>query len=174
MSAVPHIRDERAGDEPSIHILTRKAFRPIVYASGTEQHIVDALRAGGLLTVSLVAELSGSVVGHVGFSPVSVSWSGTGWYGLGPVAVLPPHQRQGIGSALIQAGLSRLRAMGATACVLAGDPGYYRRFGFVHDPRLVLDQVPAAASLFIRFCDSQETGVIKFNEIFFRSYSNLA
>ena len=66
-----------------------------------------------------------------------------GWYGLGPVSVMPPFQRSGVGSALIDQGLARLRAMKAQGCVVLGAPGYYGRFGFRHDPRLAYPGPPA-------------------------------
>jgi putative acetyltransferase len=70
------------------------------------------LRAAGALTISLVAEIDGQVVGHIAFSPVTVSDGATGWYGLGPVSVLPDYQKQGIEKALINEGLSSLKDMG--------------------------------------------------------------
>ena len=75
----------------------------------TEQFIIDALRSAKALTVSLVAEADGIVVGHIAFSPVTMSDGTKDWYGLGPVSVHPDFQRKGIGKALIQEGLSRLR-----------------------------------------------------------------
>jgi putative acetyltransferase len=72
----------------------------------TEQFIIKALRAAGALTLSLVADIDGRVVGHVAFSPVLMSDGTTGWYGLGPVSVLPEYQKQGIGKALINEGLT--------------------------------------------------------------------
>jgi putative acetyltransferase len=73
------------------------AFKTVEISNHTEQFIIAALRAAKALTVSLVAESGGRVVGHVAFSPVTISDGTRNWYGLGPVSVLPAYQRQGIG-----------------------------------------------------------------------------
>src|SRR4030067_894759 len=86
----------------------------------TEQFIISALRAANVLTVSLVAEIDGRVVGHIAFSPVTISDGSQNWYGLGPVSVLPEYQRQGIGKSLIQEGLSALKGLGGQGCALVG------------------------------------------------------
>ncbi len=65
------------------------------------------------------------------------------WFILGPVGVLPEHQRRGIGQALVRHGIEAIRRLGAEGCALAGDPEYYTRFGFAQNPALVLDGVPA-------------------------------
>lgn len=98
------------------------------FPSDAEARLVDALRAARRAALSLVAEHDGQVVGHVLFSPVK-SNRGRG-LGLAPLAVLPRHQRQGIGAALIRAGIEACRAGGYDYAVVLGDPGYYRRFGF--------------------------------------------
>lgn len=136
------IRAERAEDAAAIHRLVREAFATAPHRSGTEPHIVDALRAAGALSVSLLAERQGAIVGHVAISPVELDDGTPGWFGLGPLAVAPDHQRQGIGTALVRAALAALEAHGASGCVVLGDPGYYRRFGFAADPRLRLPGVP--------------------------------
>lgn len=84
--------------------------------------IVDALRAAKALTLSLVAEEDGQVLGHVAFSPVQIGGEDKGWYGLGPVSVSPDRQGEGIGGKLIREGLALLRAAGAKGCVLLGIP----------------------------------------------------
>jgi len=129
------IRDERLGDEAAIAGVIDAAFSHAPHASGTESAIVDHLRKAGDLAISLVAEgRDGRILGHVGFSPVSIGETGRGWYGLGPVSVVPPHQRMGIGAALIRRGLDHLRSAGAEGCVVLGEPQYYGRFGFRNDP----------------------------------------
>jgi putative acetyltransferase len=137
------IRTERPADAAAIGRLTAAAFASTSYGHNGEAGIVEALRADGALTVSLVAVLDGEVVGHVAFSPVSIAGAGGGWYGLGPVSVEPARQRQGIGQALIRAGLDRLGELDAAGCVVLGDPDYYRRFGFKSDPALWYDDAPA-------------------------------
>lgn len=136
------IRAERAEDAAAIHRLVREAFATAPHRSGTEQHIVDALRAAGALSVSVLAERQGAIVGHVAISPVELDDGTPGWFGLGPLAVAPDHQRQGIGTALVRAALAALETRGASGCVVLGDPGYYRRFGFAADLRLRLPGVP--------------------------------
>lgn len=127
---VMQIRDEGAADALAIRTLTQAAFAPRDYSDGSEGAIIDALRSGGALHLSLVAVEGAGIVGHVAFSPVTVGTTGKGWFGIGPVAVSGPRQKQGIGTALITAGLTRLRAQGARGVVVLGDPGYYGRFGF--------------------------------------------
>jgi putative acetyltransferase len=145
------IREETASDADGIADVTIAAFRAHPHSSQTEQFIVRGLRAAGALAVSLVAEIGGQLVGHVAFSPVEMSDGTSGWYGLGPVSVLPEHQRQGIGRALISEGLSRLKDFGARGCVLVGDPGYYSRFGFSNYPALVHEGAPQEVFLALPF-----------------------
>lgn len=135
MSAIA-IRPERDGDAPTIFALTEAAFRDMPYADGDEQELVDRLRADGDLALSLVAEDATRIVGHVAFSPVTISDGSEGWFGLGPVSVWPELQNQGIGSALIRRGIADLRETGARGIVLFGEPSYYARFGFECDPAL--------------------------------------
>ena len=138
------IRPEVPQDIPSIRTLTDAAFVGVEHSSQTEGAIVDALRDAGALTVSLVAERDGSVIGHVGFSPVLINGADIGWFGLGPVSVSPTLQRGGVGSALIKAGLDKLASLGAQGCVVLGDPAYYGRFGFSSDHALRYGDVPPA------------------------------
>jgi len=136
------IRSETDADVGAISEVTIAAFNTLEISNHTEQFIIEALRAAKALTVSLVAELDGRVIGHIAFSPVTISDSTRNWYGLGPVSVLPAYQRQGIGKALIREGLSRLKDMNAQGCCLVGHPDYYRKFGFKNMPGLVLEGVP--------------------------------
>lgn len=137
------IRPELPKDIGPIHALTQAAFKDAEHSSQTEAAIVGALRAAGVLSVSLVAEIDGVVVGHVAFSPVTITGEASDWYGLGPVSVLPSHQGRGIGQALIRQGLEQLQSAGAGGCVVLGNPDYYGRFGFRNDARLRLPDVPA-------------------------------
>ncbi|WP_454813718.1 GNAT family N-acetyltransferase [Labrys neptuniae] len=136
------IRPERADDIGIIRAVTKAAFEAMAHSSQTEAAIVDALRAAGALTLSLVAEKAGEIVGHVAFSPVTIDGAFRRWYGLGPVSVRPDCQRDGIGRALIEAGLADLRRLMAEGCVVLGDPAYYSRFGFKNDARLCLPGLP--------------------------------
>ena len=136
------IRPEIANDCDSIQNILITAFADHPHSHQTEHLIVDALRTSDALTVSLVAEIDGSVVGHIAFSPVKINGIGCKWFALGPVAVLPGFQRQGIGRGLIEEGLKTIRSLAAEGCVLVGDPDFYCRFGFHHNPALVLEGIP--------------------------------
>jgi len=130
------IREEGPADIDAIHVLTQAAFAPMAFSDKTEGAALAALRARGELTISLVAEEAGAIVGHVAFSPVAIGGVHDGWYGLGPISVSPDRQRRGIGKALIARGLEMLRARGAKGCALIGNPQIYSRAGFVSDGRL--------------------------------------
>ncbi|MEC9362415.1 MAG: N-acetyltransferase [Pseudomonadota bacterium] len=159
-------RHETADDASAIETVTTAAFLHAEHRSGTEQRIVAALREAGQLSVSLVAELDGRIVGHVAVSPVTISDGSAGWYGLGPISVLPECQHTGIGSALMREALSALRGRGAQGCVLLGDPDYYRRFGFAPDPRLVLPGVPPEYFQALPFGDTVPTGTVAYHAAF--------
>ncbi|MDZ5448883.1 N-acetyltransferase [Labrys sp. ZIDIC5] len=136
------IRPERADDIDTIRAITKAAFEGKPYSSQTEAAIVDALRAAGALTLSLVAEEDGEVVGHAAFSPVTIEGAFRQWYGLGPVSVRPDRQKGGIGRALIEAGLAHLRRQKADGCVVVGNPAYYGRFGFKNEEQLCFPGLP--------------------------------
>ena len=161
------LRPERDGDIDAIRALTQTAFETAPHANGTEHLIIDRLRAAGALTLSLVAEADGVVVGHVAFSPVTVSDGSAGWYGLGPISVDPSRQGEGIGGKLIGEGLERLKALGATGCVLLGDPAYYSRFGFKPDPRLTLDGVPPEYFMRVAFSPVYGAGSVSYHPGFY-------
>ena len=117
-----HIRMEQNQDILAIRSLIQVAFQDAPNTSHTEHLIVEALRHAHMLTISLVAEAEGRIVGHVAASPVSISSGATDWYGLGPVSVFPEKQRQGVGSRLIEAILAQLRKQSAAGCVVLGEP----------------------------------------------------
>jgi len=160
------IRKETKSDIEAITQVTIAAFRTLPISNHTEQFIIKALRAAGALTISLVAEIDGQVVGHIAFSPVTISDGAKGWYGLGPVSVLPDYQRQGIGKALINEGLSLLKDMGGQGCALVGDPNYYKRFGFKNCPGLVHEGVPQEVFLVLPFTEKIPKGIVVFHEGF--------
>ena len=137
-----HIRSEQTSDIEAISQVTYAAFLGRFSDHPTEHRIVEELRKAGMLTLSLVAEVSGKIVGHVGFSPVTINNEFIDWYGLAPVSVSPELQKQGIGSALIRKGLSLLKERGAKGCVLEGSPKYYQRFGFKSYPGLTYHGSP--------------------------------
>lgn len=160
------IRDETDADVKAIAEITVAAFRTLEISNHTEQFIIEALRAAKALTVSLVAEADGRVVGHIAFSPVAISDGTRDWYGLGPVSVLPEYQRRGIGKTLIQEGLSRLRNLNAKGCCLVGHPQYYRKFGFENVAGLVLEGVPQEVFFTLSFDGHVPQGHVMFHEAF--------
>ena len=160
------IRPETPADIDAIRDVTVAAFATLEISGHTEQFIVAALRAAKALTVSLVAEIDGRVVGHIAFSPVSISDGTATWYGLGPISVLPELQRQGIGKALMAEGLARLKRLNAGGCCLVGHPEYYRKFGFDNLPGLALDGVPPEVFLSLSFDGRVPQGRVSFHEAF--------
>lgn len=160
------LRPEAVSDAAAIEAVTVAAFRNAPHAAHTEQFIVAALRKAGQLTVSLVAELGGEVVGHVAVSPVTLTDGSPDWFGLGPISVLPEHQARGIGSQLVQEALQALRHRGASGCVLVGDPGFYRRFGFRPEASLTYPGVPAEYFLVLAFGAAAPRAEVTFHEAF--------
>jgi putative acetyltransferase len=160
------IRSETDADVSAITEVTVAAFKTLEISNHTEQFIVAALRAARALTLSLVAEVEGRVIGHIAFSPVTISDGTRNWYGLGPVSVLPAYQRQGVGKALIREGLARLKAMNAQGCCLVGHPDYYRKFGFINMPGLVLEGVPQEVFFSLAFDGHPPQGTVAFHEAF--------
>jgi len=146
--------------------VTVAAFLGAGHGTHTEQHIVNALRGAGKLAVSLVAEADGAVIGHVAISPVSISDGTSGWFGLGPISVLPQHQRRGIGSQLMREALRLLRGRGAAGCVVLGDPAYYSRFGFQAGSNLVLPGVPPEYFQAVAFDSSRPCGIVTYHGAF--------
>ena len=160
------IRNETHSDVCAITEVTIAAFKTLEISNHTEQFIIEAIRAAKALTVSLVAEMDGRVIGHIAFSPVTISDGTSNWYGLGPVSVLPVYQRQGIGKALIQEGLSRLKGMNAQGCCLVGHPDYYRKFGFTNMSGLVHEGVPQEVFFALPFDGHTPQGNVAFHEGF--------
>jgi putative acetyltransferase len=121
-----NIRKEQTQDIPQVRDILCAAF-----PTDAESRLVEALRANGKAIISLVAIRDGQVLGHILFSPVSTSpTSPAKGIGLAPVAVHPDVQSQGIGSALIEAGLQLCKDLGYDYCAVLGNPKYYQRFGF--------------------------------------------
>lgn len=120
------IRPERDDDHAAVHALNVSAFE-----SSGEAKLVERLRREADSVVSLVAEDDGTVVGHIMFTPVTLSnHPDFQIMGLGPMAVASTHRRQGVGSALVRGGLERCNQMGCGAVVVLGHPEYYPRLGF--------------------------------------------
>jgi putative acetyltransferase len=121
------VRPETSADYEAIRQVNRLAF-----GQEDEARLVDALRDGGYLRLSLVAERAGQIVGHILFSdlPIITAAGAVPALALAPMAVLPAFQRQGIGSALVRQGLDECRRQGHRIVVVLGHPGFYPRFGF--------------------------------------------
>ncbi len=160
------IRNEIDADVDAITEVTVAAFKTLEISNHTEQFIVKALRANNALSVSLIAEVDGHVVGHVAFSPVTISDGTQNWYGLGPVSVLPEHQRKGIGKSLILEGISRLNGLNAKGCCLVGHPDYYRKLGFKNVSELVHEGVPQEVFLAMSFDGQIPQGTVNFHDGF--------
>jgi len=161
------IRPEEPADVEAIHSLTREAFKDHPYSDGTEHFIVDRLRNAGALSLSLVAEVQGEVVGHVAFSPVEFSDGSAGWFGLGPVSVLPSQQGKGIGGALIRRGLEILRERRAAGCVVVGNPELYRKFAFQNDPQITFADCAPQYFLVQPLSSTPASGIVTYNAAFY-------
>jgi putative acetyltransferase len=122
------IHPEQTKDFAGIRHVNERAF-----GQPNEANLVDALRAHKKVTLSLVALQENQIVGHILFSPVTITDEGMTFaaLGLAPMAVLPEFQRQGIGSLLVNHGLEQCRQSGHNCVVVLGHPEYYPRFGFV-------------------------------------------
>jgi len=122
---VPRIRSATPKDAAAIRRIHLQAF-----GRSAEADIVAALVAANAVSLSLLAEHDGEVVGHILFSPVTIEREAVPVIGLAPMAVLPGWQRRGVGSALVRASLDELRRIGCDAVVVLGHPAFYPRFGF--------------------------------------------
>lgn len=162
------IREETAGDQASVRQLNTTAF-----GQAAEANIVDKLRASCDNYVSFVAVEQGAVVGHILFTPVTLGDGNLVGMGLAPMAVLPAHQRKGIGSLLVRHGLEHVRRSGCPFVVVLGHPGYYPRFGFEkasrHNLKSQWDGVPDEAFMavvFDRDALPREGGVVRYRDEF--------
>jgi len=160
------IREESADDVAATSRVTAAAFLAAPHTNHAEEFVVGALRQAGKLTVSRVATHDDELVGHVAISPITISGNEVGWYGLGPVSVLPSYQRRGIGSALIMDALLVLSSSGAAGCVVLGDPAFYERFGFGATEGLTLPGFPPQNFLAVAFDNSIPKGVVSYHEAF--------
>ena len=125
------IRAEEQRDWAGVHAVNVSAFE-----TSAEANLVNALREQAQPLVSLIAEDDDAIVGHIMFSPVTLSGHlALRIMGLAPMAVAPEHQRKGIGSALVRAGLEQCKQLGFGAVVVLGHPAYYPRFGFSSSAR---------------------------------------
>lgn len=162
------IRAERDTDHAAVHAVNAAAF-----PTPLEADLVDALRRQAHPLISLVAERDGAILGHILFSPVTLEGRpDLRLMGLAPLAVAPEHQRSGIGSALVRAGLAECRHLGFSAVVVLGHPEYYPRFGFTPAVRYGLRSeydVPAEVFMALELIPGalrEATGTIKYHPAF--------
>jgi predicted N-acetyltransferase YhbS len=160
------IRTELPDDIMAIDRVIAAAFQSAPHTSHTEQFIVGALRRAGKLDVSRVATHNDEIVGHIAVSPVRISGEDLGWCGLGPLSVLPSHQRRGIGSALVMEALLAASGTGAAGCVVLGDPAYYERFGFKAHGALILPECPPEHFMAVAFGNTMPNGIVSYHDAF--------
>jgi putative acetyltransferase len=160
------IRPETPEDIASIESIHIAAFANHPYSRQTEHLIVNALRAAGALTVSLIAETGGKVAGHIAFSPMKLDGSDCSWLLAGPLGVLPEFQKQGIGKRLVREGVEAIRRLGAQGCVLVGDPAYYTPLGFKHSAELAMEGVPAENLMYFPVASAIPQGDISHHPAF--------
>ena len=161
------IRPENNDDHNAISETTITAFDDHPFSQQNEHLIIDELRKANALAVSLVAVINDQVIGHIAFSPVSISDGTIDWYGLGPVSVLPEFQGQGIGSKLIKTGISRImNGTGGRGCVLVGPPNFYTMFNFANYPQLIHEGIPQELFLALPFTENVPSGIVKFHPAF--------
>lgn len=161
------IRQERCGDRQAVFEVVKSAFAEAEHRDGTEQELVDALRRGSAFVpeLSLVAEEGGAVIGHILFTKASAG--GQTVLALAPLSVLPGHQRQGVGGALVTEGHRIAREMGFFYSVVLGSEAYYPRFGYVPSVRLGIlppFEVPAENFMAIRLREDAPpvSGVLRY------------
>lgn len=160
------IRYERPSDDSAINDLTMRAFALMSYSDGTEAPIIRLLRQSGDLTLSIVAEEEGAIIGHVAFSPITIGGVHDGWFGLGPIAVEPARQRLGIGKLLIFKGFEALKERGAVGVALIGSPRIYSRVGFESDGLLTYKDVETRLVQRVMFSGTVPKGEIRFADAF--------
>jgi predicted N-acetyltransferase YhbS len=160
------IRHEQPADIDTITEITKVAFKNHPFSQQIQHFIIRDLRASDALTISLVTEINGRVVGHIAFSPVTISDGTTNWYGLGPISVLPEFQGCKIGTTMVNNGLSILKSMNGKGCALIGLPTYYYRFGFINYPQLIHEGVPQEIFVVKSLFGEVPTGTVEFHQAF--------
>jgi predicted N-acetyltransferase YhbS len=160
------IRSEKPSDIEAIAEVAKAAFEDYPLSQQTEPATIDDLRADDALTISLVGEVDGRVVGHIAFSIVTISDGTTNWHGLGPVSVLPEYQGRRIGTALVTSGLALLESMNSKGSVLMGLPTYFSRFGFWNHPQLVHEGVPQEVFVAKSLVGLVPSGTVEFHQAF--------
>jgi len=160
------IRSERPSDVEAIAEVTKAAFEDHPFGQQTEHFIIQDLRDDNALTISLVGEIDGRVVGHIAFSSVTISDGTTNWHGLGPLSVLPEYQGRRIGTSLVNRGLALLKSMSSKGSVLAGTPTFFNRFAFWNNSQLTHEGTPQEVFLIKSFVDQIPNGTVEFHQAF--------
>lgn len=160
------LRGERPGDENAIGLVAEAAFARVSHSNHNEPMILRELRNSGRLTLSLVVDIDGEIAGHIAFSSVAISGQHQGWFGLGPLCVLPSRQHQGYGSTLVREGLARLRARSTAGCIVLGAPKFYRQFGFVNARELRYGTLPRHLIQALAFEGAVPSGALAFAPAF--------
>jgi len=160
------IRSEKPSDIKAIDEVTQAAFEDHSFSQNTEHFIINDLRADDALTISLVSEVDGRIVGHIAFSSVTISDGTTNWHGLGPVSVLPEYQGRRIGTTLINSGLALLESISSKGCVLVGLPTYFNRFGFWNRPQLIHEGTPQEVFVARSLVGRVPSGTVEFHQAF--------
>ena len=163
----------RVRRETNVDRVAVRAVNEMAFETSAEADLVEALRGKLDNLISLVADVDGKVAGHILFSPVSVmGHPDLKAMGLGPVAVAPDHQRNGIGSALVREGLKRCKSLGYQVVVVVGHANYYPRFGFVPAGRYGLRSeydVPADVFMVVELdvgVLSSVSGLVRYDDAF--------
>jgi putative acetyltransferase len=159
----PHVvlRVESAGDAAAIAEVNRLAF-----GQKAEAQLVQELRDGGYVRLSLVAEWELRIVGHILFSQIAIitpDGDSLEAVSLAPMAVLPEFQRRGVGSLLVREALAQLQRNGQRIVVVLGHPEYYPRFGFSAElarPLACPYDVPPAAWLALELAPNSLRDVV--------------
>lgn len=160
------VRPEQDADHGAIREVIRLAFANHPHSTQNEHRIVDALRAAKVLSIALVAEEDHAIAGFVACSPVTVDGERCNWVGLGPIAVRPDRQRQGVGIRLMRSCIESLKSLHVGGIVLLGDPAYYERFGFVSSCDLTLPGVPASHFMSLHLAPERKRGVVAYHSAF--------
>ncbi|MEM9415519.1 MAG: N-acetyltransferase, partial [Planctomycetota bacterium] len=169
------LRDALPGDADAIDAVLRAAF-----PSDDEAKLVRALRDAGDLPIELVAEFDGQVIGHVAFSPVTVTptaddakpgFSNPRFraLALAPLAVHPDHQRRGVGQALTRLGLRQCEDARIAAVFVLGHADYYAALGFdAADPLGYTNPFGAGDAFRVRLLNNTEptTGELQYAPAF--------
>lgn len=160
------IRSETPSDIEMITEVTRVAFDDHSFSLNTEHFTIQDLRDDGALTVSLVAEIDQKIIGHIAFSPITISDGTENWHNLGPIAVLPEFQGRRIGTALVNSGVALLKSMSSKGIVIIGLPTYFSRFGFWSHPQLIHDGTPQEVFLAMSFVEWIPNGTVDLHRAF--------